>query len=168
MNKDTKDVGALVVMIATATIASKDIQKQSSWVTGGAAAVLVILLTKTTELAQVINSGSVQFAMYYLFAVLVLGVFAVPAHLFATVGGNALAALKDVQMQPNQEMLRKHLRSAAAPYMRWMLDRAWRDDANYYRPGQSAFVWAQINGHILILQLIAVVIAAGILIDGAT
>jgi hypothetical protein len=167
MAQQQGDLGTLAAMIATATAASNTMQKQSTWVTGGTAAALALILTKVPATQLPVDPRSLAFATYYLFAALVLGVLSVPAHLFATVSGNTLPALKDLPAPPDVQTFRAEFRRAGAPWTRWIIDRALRDDG-FYGPGRLAAILAQVHGHFLILQLVAIVIAAGILVVGAS
>lgn len=157
------DIGTLMVMIGIATSASNTMQKQSTWFTAGVAAALTFILTRDANANFLADDRSLTFTIYWLFAALVCGILSMPAHLFATISGNPIPLLKNLPAAPDSNEMEMQLRRAFAPWTRWVFERA-ATEKGRYDPAILACISAQVHGHLLILQLFCVVVAAGILV----
>src|SRR3546814_473720 len=109
------------------------------------------------------DDRSLTFAIYWLFAALVCGILSMPAHLFATISGNPIPLLKNLPAAPDSNEMEMQLRRAFAPWTRWVFERA-ATEKGRYDPAILACISAKVHGHLLILQLFCVVVAAGILV----
>ncbi len=160
---------ALHVLIHGADSSSRVVGEFGNWTSAGAGAMLALVLTTRETLRAYIDLNSLDWAMRWLTVVLGFGFAQAICRVWVANIAGALRVPEDAGLYTDPEafnLFKTHANRAAFPHSRWFGKVTAGNAEDPMSVGRRVLIWAQVQGHFVLGQFLAVLIAVGILIEG--